>query len=103
MWFQQGGSTSHTSKQSNFRGDDFNWPPRSCDLTPLGLFLWGYLKEKVFATIPQTINELKEKIIIEFSGITAQLCKNSIRNYYKRLKMYRACRGPHLVDIVYHL
>ncbi|GFV16983.1 hypothetical protein TNCV_4282151 [Trichonephila clavipes] len=21
-----------------------NWPPRSCDLTPLVYFLWGYVK-----------------------------------------------------------
>ncbi|GFU09823.1 hypothetical protein TNCV_1292131 [Trichonephila clavipes] len=25
-----------------------NWPPRSCDLTPLDYFLWGYVKSLVF-------------------------------------------------------
>ena len=39
-----------------------NWPPRSCDLTPLDFFLWGYVKDKVYADNPQSIQELKEKI-----------------------------------------
>ena len=103
MWFQQDGSTSHTSKQkidllkdrfSNLiisRGINVNLPPISCDLTPMYFFLWGYLKEKVFATYPQTIKNLKEKIINEISGIMPQLCKNEIRNFYKRLKMCRSC------------
>ncbi|GFS81693.1 uncharacterized protein TNCV_2706471 [Trichonephila clavipes] len=26
-----------------------NWPPRSCDLTPLDYFLWGYVKSLVYA------------------------------------------------------
>ncbi|GFW47015.1 hypothetical protein TNCV_3486271 [Trichonephila clavipes] len=29
-----------------------NWPPRSCDLTPLDYFLWGYLKALVYADKP---------------------------------------------------
>ncbi|GFV68607.1 uncharacterized protein TNCV_2710221 [Trichonephila clavipes] len=29
-----------------------NWPPRSCDLTPLDYFLWGYVKPLVFADKP---------------------------------------------------
>jgi hypothetical protein len=35
------------------------WPPRSPDLTPCDLFLWGYVKEKVSVPLlPQDINEL---------------------------------------------
>ncbi|GFU13542.1 hypothetical protein TNCV_938281 [Trichonephila clavipes] len=29
-----------------------NWPPRSCDLTPLDYFLWGYVKSLVYADKP---------------------------------------------------
>ena len=25
------------------------WPPRSCDLTPLDSFLWGHIKSLVYA------------------------------------------------------
>ena len=53
IWFQQGGATCHTANATlnllrpifenriiSKRGD-VNWPPRSCDLTPLDYFLWG--------------------------------------------------------------
>ncbi|GFS61743.1 hypothetical protein TNCV_2169641 [Trichonephila clavipes] len=35
-----------------------NWPPRSCDLTPLDYFLWGYVKSLVYADKPQTLDHL---------------------------------------------
>ncbi|GFV51809.1 DUF4817 domain-containing protein [Trichonephila clavipes] len=54
LWFQQDGATCHTARAtidllkdafgdrliSRFR--PVNWPARSCDLTPLDYFLWGY-------------------------------------------------------------
>ncbi|GFX88297.1 hypothetical protein TNCV_1705181 [Trichonephila clavipes] len=39
-----------------------NWPPRSCDLTPLDYFLWGYVKSLVYADKPQTLDHLEESI-----------------------------------------
>ncbi|EFN63948.1 hypothetical protein EAG_14216, partial [Camponotus floridanus] len=57
MWFQQDGATSHTTRpilallQEKFPGrvisrfGNVNWPSRSCDLTPLDFFLWGYAKD----------------------------------------------------------
>ena len=56
MWFQQDGETCHTSAitidllRERFqdrvisRNGDVQWPPRSCDITPLDFFLWGYVK-----------------------------------------------------------
>jgi len=58
IWFQQDGATCHTANvtidllHSTFenriisRNGDVNWPPRSCDLTPLDYFLWGAVKDK---------------------------------------------------------
>ena len=37
-------------------------PARSPDLTTPDFFLWGYLKCQVFATRPQTLADLKERI-----------------------------------------
>ena len=34
------------------RNGDYNWPPSSCDLTPLDFFLLGYVKDKVYADAP---------------------------------------------------
>ena len=44
------------------RNSEVNWPPRSCDLTPLDFFLWGYLKSKVYANKPTTVQQLKDEI-----------------------------------------
>ncbi|GFX18331.1 DUF4817 domain-containing protein [Trichonephila clavipes] len=61
LWFQQDGATCHTARATiDLLKDTFgdhlisrfglvNWPPRSCDLTPLDYFLWGYVKSLVYA------------------------------------------------------
>ncbi|GFV32300.1 hypothetical protein TNCV_1675861 [Trichonephila clavipes] len=66
LWFQQDGATCHTARATiDLLKDTFgdrlisrfgpvNWPPRSCDLTPLDYFLWGYVKSLVYADRPQT-------------------------------------------------
>ncbi|GFX39433.1 uncharacterized protein TNCV_2667951 [Trichonephila clavipes] len=61
LWFQQDGATCHTARATiDLLKDTFddrlisrfgpvNWPPRSCDLTPLDYYLWGYVKSLVYA------------------------------------------------------
>ncbi|GFW30524.1 uncharacterized protein TNCV_454621 [Trichonephila clavipes] len=67
LWFQQDGATCHTARATiDLLKDTFgdrlisrfgpvNWPPRSCDLTPLDYFLWGYVKSLVYTDKPQTL------------------------------------------------
>ena len=38
------------------------FPPRSPDLTPLLFYLWGTLKNTVYAIKPQTLEELRDQI-----------------------------------------
>ncbi|GFY23084.1 putative DD41D transposase [Trichonephila clavipes] len=64
LWFQQDGATCHTPNATiDLLKDTFgdrlisrfvpmNWPPRSCDLTPLDYFLWGYVTSLVYADKP---------------------------------------------------
>ncbi|GFX05122.1 uncharacterized protein TNCV_4460671 [Trichonephila clavipes] len=59
LLFQQDGATCRTARATiDILKDTFgdhlisrfgpvNWPPRSCDLTPLDYFLWGYVKSLV--------------------------------------------------------
>ena len=56
MWFWKNGATCHTVTETlNLFRTKFpdriilpdNSPPWSCDLTPLGYFLWGYGKNQV--------------------------------------------------------
>ena len=64
MWFQQDGAPCHTANETMAllkgkigdwtiaKNGFVDWPPRSCDLTPLDFFLWGYVESKVFANQP---------------------------------------------------
>jgi hypothetical protein len=61
VFFQQDGATPHwalnvreflNEKFPNRwigRGGPIPWPPRSPDITPMDFFLWGYVKDRVFA------------------------------------------------------
>ncbi|GFW00431.1 uncharacterized protein TNCV_692701 [Trichonephila clavipes] len=74
LWFQQDGATCHTARATiDLLKDPFgdrlisrfgpeNWPPRSCDLTPLEFFLWGYVKSLIYADKPQTLDHLEDNI-----------------------------------------
>ncbi len=44
--------------------------PIKPDLTPLEFFPWRHLKNKIFATPPATIKELKRRITMEIQNIT---------------------------------
>ena len=57
-------------------------PPRSPDLTPLYLYLWGTLKNTAYATKPKTLEELGDQIehaINEFPLATIRTARRSIR------------------------
>ncbi|GFX56668.1 uncharacterized protein TNCV_494161 [Trichonephila clavipes] len=74
LWYQRDGATCHTARATiDLLKDTFgdrliscfgpvNWPPRSCELTPLDYFLWGYVKSLVYADKPQTRDHLEENI-----------------------------------------
>ncbi|GFX89030.1 mariner Mos1 transposase [Trichonephila clavipes] len=74
LWFQQDGATCHTARATiDLLKDTFgdrlisrfgpvNWPPRSCDLTPLDYFLCGYVKSLVYADKPQRLDHLEDNI-----------------------------------------
>ena len=114
VFFQQDGATCHTSDETigllreNFpgrvisRNGDYNWPLRSCYLTPLDFFLWGYVKDKVYADAPQSIQELKEKIRAVIDEIVPQMCENVVENFIKRAWSCKRSCGGHMNDIVFH-
>ncbi|GFY00761.1 transposable element Tc3 transposase [Trichonephila clavipes] len=74
LWFQQDGATCHTARATiDLLKDTFGdrlisrfapvkWPPRSCDLTPLDYFLWGYVKSLVYEDKTQTLDYLEDNI-----------------------------------------
>ncbi|GFX54215.1 hypothetical protein TNCV_2338491 [Trichonephila clavipes] len=97
LWFQQDGATCHTARATiDLLKDTFgdrlisrfgpvNWPPRSCDLTPLEYFLWGYVKSLVYADKPQTLDHLENNIHRVIADIRPQMLEKVIENWTSRL------------------
>ncbi|GFU60141.1 transposable element Tcb2 transposase [Trichonephila clavipes] len=97
LWFQQDGATCHTARATidllkNTFGDRLisrfgpvNWPPRSCDLTPLDYFMWGYVKSLDYADKPQTLDHLEDNIRRVIADIRPQILEKVIENWTSRL------------------
>ncbi|GFS65216.1 DUF4817 domain-containing protein [Trichonephila clavipes] len=97
LWFQQDGATCHTARATiDLLKDTFgdrlisrfgpvNWPPRSCDLTPLDYFLWSYVKSLVYADKPQTLDHLEDNIRRVIADIRPQMLEKVIENWTSRL------------------
>ncbi|GFV60098.1 putative DD41D transposase [Trichonephila clavipes] len=108
LWFQQDGATCHTvcatiDLLKDMFGDRLisrfgpvNWPPRSCDLTPLDYFLWSYVKSLVYADEPQTLDHLEDNIRRIIADIRPQVLEKVIENWTSRLDYIRASRGCYM-------
>ncbi|GFW01353.1 uncharacterized protein TNCV_5030061 [Trichonephila clavipes] len=115
LWFQQDGATCHTARATidllkDTLGDRLisrfgpvNWPPRSCDLTPLDYFLWGYVKSLVYADKPQTLDHLEDNIRRVIADIRPQMWKKVIENWTSRLDYIRASRGSPMPEIIFKM
>ncbi|GFW79860.1 putative LOC100569746 [Trichonephila clavipes] len=108
LGFQQDGATCHTALATiDLLKDTFgdrlisrfgpvNWPPRSCDLTPLDYFLWGYVKSLVYADKPQTLDHLEDNIRRVIADIRPQMLEKVIENWTSSLDYIRASHGKSL-------
>ncbi|GFX67554.1 transposable element Tc3 transposase [Trichonephila clavipes] len=91
LWFQQDGKTCHTAcaiidlLKETFgdrlisRFGPVNRPPRSCDLTPLDYFLWGYVKSLVYVDKPQTLDQRSTTTFAVLLSIYGHKCLKSHR------------------------
>ncbi|GFV83165.1 hypothetical protein TNCV_1898921 [Trichonephila clavipes] len=80
-----------------------NWPPRSCALTPLDYFLWGYVKSLVYADKPQTLDHLEDNIRRVIADIRPQMLEKVIENWTSRLDYIRASRGSPMPEIIFKM
>ncbi|GFV82100.1 putative DD41D transposase [Trichonephila clavipes] len=115
LWFQQDGATCHTARVTidllkyTFgdrlisRFGPVNWPPKSCDLTPLDYFLWGYLKSLFYADKPQTLDHLEDNIHRVIADIQPQMLEKVIENWTSRLDYIRASRGSPMPEIIFKM
>lgn len=113
IWFQQDGATCHTAAltmdllrqhfDDNFisRNGPVNWPPRSCDITPLDFFLWGYVKSKVFADKPATIPALEANITRVIGEIPVHMLEKVVENWVARMGHLKRSGGQHMKEVIF--
>ncbi|GFV47355.1 uncharacterized protein TNCV_4830111 [Trichonephila clavipes] len=115
LWFRQNGATCHTARATTdvlkdtfgdrliSRFGPVNWSPRSCDLTLLHYFLWGYVKSLVYADKPQTLDHLEDNIRRVIADIRPQMLGKVIANWTSRLDYIRASRGSPMPEIIFKM
>ena len=64
-------------------------------------FLWGYLKAKVYACCPGTIEQLKEAIQQEVTAIPPAMTRKAMENFHERLQECVINNGHHLSDVIF--
>ncbi|GFU10943.1 DUF4817 domain-containing protein [Trichonephila clavipes] len=115
LWFEQDGATCHTARATiDLLKDTFgdrlisrfgpvNWPPKSCDLTPLDYFLWSYVKSLDYADKQQTLDHLEDNIRLVIAVIRPQMLEKVIGNWTSRLDYIRASRGSPMPEIIFEM
>ncbi|RLU24746.1 hypothetical protein DMN91_002836 [Ooceraea biroi] len=99
MMFQQDGHPAHSSRLArNILNKKFpekwiglhgprEWPPRSSDLTPLDFFAWGFLKNKVYETLPENAEVLKNRIRNACTEITLLMLKRVRESFMRKIAL----------------
>ena len=107
VYFQEDGAPPHYHREVRSFLDEVlpnrwigrrgfvEYPPRSPDLTPLDFFLWGYLKDKVYATKPATVAELRDAIEHEYTQIPRELFHNVCESIAWRCQLCLNQSGCH--------
>ena len=65
------------------------------------LFLWGYLKSKVYVRKPRTVDDLKVSICEEIATVPQEMLVNVMQNFEERLRTCVRQEGRHLSDIIF--
>lgn len=69
------------------RNGPIAWPARSPDINPLDFFVWGFLKEKVYATPPVNEEDVINKITAAVRLITPDMLERVLNSLPRRLEL----------------
>ena len=81
-------------------GDGIEWPPYSPDLNVCDFFLWGYIKDKVYKTSPQNIQELNNNITQVIRSIEIPVLERATKAFETRLSHLIVSQGEHFENLV---
>lgn len=112
LHFQQDGAPPHNSRGvveylNQLFGERWigtngpiRWPPRSPDLTPLDFFLWGHIKNKVYSTVPTTLQDLKNRVINAVNDVTQDQLDRVLQATKERAILCRQQNGGHIEQLL---
>lgn len=112
MWFLHDGAPPHraaavVNRLNQEYGDHWvgaggpvAWPPYSPDENPCDTFLWGYVKDFVYARRPQNLDHLTQLIRDAFASITRQMIERTYSNYLMRQRLCIDVGGQHYEHII---
>ena len=108
-WWFQDGAPAHRRRDVRDRlqelfphrvvalGHQPEWPARSPDLTPLDFFLWGYLKERIYRTVPATLQDLRNRITREVQALRrTRMVRRAVRAMAQRAHRCIELHGAHV-------
>ena len=92
-------TSSRTGSRKNFQHVSSikqSGPPRSPDLNSCNLYLWGYLKSKVYNPMPKTLKDLKANIQREVKNISTTTLNSVFLDFQKRCHLLIDANGGHI-------
>jgi transposase len=101
IWYQQDNAPAHTSRATKevFRELGLavlDWPSNSPDLNPIE-HMWVHLKRQLnkYPNEPEGVNELWERVELEWGKITAETCRTLIHSMPDRLAAVIKAKGKY--------
>ena len=77
-----------------------NGPPYSPDLTSPDFFLWGYIKNVVFAQRPTTREDLMKRIRRACAAISRKTLPKIVDGFERRLRLCLQANGEHFEQLL---
>ena len=70
------------------------------DLTPLDFFLWGHVKQQVYATRPENVQDLKDRIERACRAVSPQVLRRVREAVLNRTVLCEERNGSHFEHLL---
>ncbi|XP_058805440.1 uncharacterized protein LOC131672314 [Phymastichus coffea] len=112
MWLQQDGAAPYFARiVQDFlnnrydgrwigRGGPIQWPASSPNLTSPDFFLWGYVKNVVFAQRPTSREDMMERIRTACAAIPRETLLRTVDSFERRVRMCLQANGENFEQFI---